>query len=61
MTAAAILIGGFIVVLALVLARELGEKGAWARSRQASDRLRASQADAERHLYPNAGPYRRSA
>lgn len=58
---AAALLFLFLVGLALVLVRELGENGAWAKSRQASDRLRASQADAERQLYPDAGPYRRSA
>jgi hypothetical protein len=58
---AAALLFLFLVALALVLARELGEKGAWAKSRAASDRLRTSQVDAERRLYPDAGPYRRSA
>lgn len=58
---AALLLAGFIVLLGLFLARELGPNGAWARARQASDQLRDSQRDAETQLYPDAGPYRRSA
>lgn len=57
----ALILGGFIVLLGLVLAHETGPYGAWERSRRASDQLRATQTQAERRLYPDAGPYRRSA
>lgn len=60
MISAAILFA-FLILLGLFLARELGDSGAWARSKGAPDRLRSSQADAERDLYPDAGPYRRRA
>jgi hypothetical protein len=58
---AALLIAAFIVLLGLVLAYELGPSGAWARAQAASDRLRETERDAERRLYPDAGPYRQDA
>lgn len=53
---AALIAGGFVLILGLVLRHETGPNGAWARSRRASDELLqdVDERRAQRDLYSTA-------